>query len=247
MQYKIIGGALPAVTCNLLVARDVEHGVQMKTTEEAWADFEKHYMPRSSQLVNPSRSNRWLRRTIASAAIITALVMVPFSVHALGAERMWNAVTRWAKETFSFIGSNVVNPDEPDSQYRELSYELRDLLISCKHRGDIVPTWVPDGFEFEKVEQDITPVQEIYRARYVNGEKKIRIRVQTCFDEDIQNTEATEGWQDVYIVNDIKYYIVENLEQLQVLWIVDNYECSISGNLTVDEAKQMIDSIYEGD
>ena len=47
----------------------------------------------------------------------------------------------------------------------------------------------------------------------------------------------------VYTVNEIKYYIMTNIKQTKVVWLTDNYECSITGVFSFDEAKIMIDSI----
>ena len=58
--------------------------------------------------------------------------------------------------------------------------------------------------------------------------------------------EVGEDFLEVYTVSGVTYYIFENLEQLQVVWIVDSYECMISGDISVEEAKKMIDSIERG-
>jgi hypothetical protein len=38
---------------------------------------------------------------------------------------------------------------------------------------------------------------------------------------------------------------MSNLDQTNVVWITDNYECSITGVFSLEEAKIMIDSIYK--
>ena len=58
--------------------------------------------------------------------------------------------------------------------------------------------------------------------------------------------EQSEGLVEEYIVSGITYYIFENNKQVQAAWTVDSYECNISGNVTIDELKQMIDSIEKG-
>lgn len=235
----------------VLDERSKEQGVTgLRTNEEAWAIFEEHYMPQSAK--RSLKREAWrsahphLRRFIASAAVLVLLITLPISAKALKLDDLWDVVAMWAKETFSFVSGGSENIDAPDDQYRDQSCELQELLASCNHRADIVPTWVPVGFVFEKVEQDITPVQEVYRASYLNGNEVIRIRIQTYFAEGAQNTEVEDGWREVYTVSGVDYYIFENLEQVQVVWVVDSYECIISGDLSVDEAKEMINSIGKG-
>jgi hypothetical protein len=36
-----------------------------------------------------------------------------------------------------------------------------------------------------------------------------------------------------------------NLERTKAVWMADNYECSITGKFSIEEAEKMIDSIYE--
>ena len=43
------------------------------------------------------------------------------------------------------------------------------------------------------------------------------------------------------------HYIMANNERLTATWIAgEKTVCSISGNLTIEQIKHMIDSIYEG-
>ena len=44
----------------------------------------------------------------------------------------------------------------------------------------------------------------------------------------------------------IIYHIFPNNKQLRAVWIRDGFECYISGELTVDELEEMIDSIEKG-
>ena len=43
----------------------------------------------------------------------------------------------------------------------------------------------------------------------------------------------------------VDYYIMTNNRNTKVLWGIGNYECAISGDISVEEAKQMINSINE--
>ena len=43
-----------------------------------------------------------------------------------------------------------------------------------------------------------------------------------------------------------KHLEVDNVEQIRAVWIVNSYECIISGDLSIEELKMMIDSIGKG-
>ena len=47
-------------------------------------------------------------------------------------------------------------------------------------------------------------------------------------------------------INGVDYYILSNVNNRKVTWIVDNLQVVISGSLSDDEINSMIDSINEG-
>ena len=49
----------------------------------------------------------------------------------------------------------------------------------------------------------------------------------------------------LYQHNCLEHYIMTNLERTKAVWMADNYECSITGKFSIEEAEKMIDSIYE--
>ena len=50
----------------------------------------------------------------------------------------------------------------------------------------------------------------------------------------------------VYERDGIEHYIMTNNRQINAVWTNKNYECSIGGDISEDELRKMIDSIYEG-
>ena len=110
----------------------------------------------------------------------------------------------------------------------------------------IIPLWIPDGFELAKIEKDNTPIQETYTALYKNGEKKLRIQVRTHLSIASQSGEIENDPIEIYPHDGIDYYIFKNKDKLRVVWFVEPYECLISGDVSIDELKLMIDSIRKG-
>lgn len=43
---------------------------------------------------------------------------------------------------------------------------------------------------------------------------------------------------DEFIVGGVSHYIMSNLGDYTAVWTVENYECSISGNISVDTLKK---------
>ena len=222
-----------------------------KTALESWESFQKNYLDEecSEDMWEPKKNKTaapWLRRLIAAAAVIALVVFLPLSAQAFGWEDIWNIFARWAKETFSFVTEESADVTEPDTEYNGEIGSLRELLAESEHDVDIIPTWIPDGFVLEKLERDATPVQELYRAFYLNADKELRIRVQNYISTEFQKIETEDDFSEIYPVAGTDYYIFKNDQQIRAVWLTGTYECIISGDLSLDELKMMIDSIGKG-
>ncbi|MGN0166980.1 MAG: DUF4367 domain-containing protein [Acetatifactor sp.] len=225
-----------------------------KTAQESWESFQQHYLPAEEELPEytpetekPERSARpWLRRLIAAAAAIVLVLCIPLTAKAFGWEDIWNVVARWAKETFSFVSNESAELSGPDTTNNSEYKCLQDLLEENKIDSSIVPTWIPDGYVLDKIEEDLTPMQRVYRAHYTNSDADLTIRVQTYTSFKQQNIEIEEEIVEIYNSEGIDYYIFENAEQLRAVWISDSFECIISGNISLEDIKIMIDSVGKG-
>lgn len=222
-----------------------------KTAQQAWESFQKNYLEEeySEDIQEPKKNSMavsWLRRLIAAAAAIALMISIPVSAKALAWENVWNIFASWAKETFSFVTGEGTEATEPDATYREDVSSLQKLLLDSNRDARIVPLWIPEGFVLEDIKKDVTPMQEVYIAYYTNEDKELIIRVQNYIATEFQKIEIEDDFSDIYPVAGIDYYIFENDQQIQVAWIKDSYECNISGDLSIDEAKKMIDSIGKG-
>lgn len=221
-----------------------------KTAQEAWDSFQRHYLPRgeeesNSQETESEKYTPWLRRLIAAAAVVTLIFLIPLTASALGWEDIWPAVAKWAKETFSFVSRENAEVSAPNQASEEEFTSLQDALSKSNRDPSMVPSWIPDGYVLKYIKKDVTPLQETYVAYYVNGDRELRIRVQTYISTEFQKIEI-EKKPEIYTSSEIKYYIFENWDQVQVIWVENSFECTISGDLSIDEAKTMIDSIEKG-
>lgn len=239
--------ALLLYILEVLASRNNTENITENKAQKAWESFERNYMPEECQ--NPvARKKRvpWLRRLAATAAAVALLIVIPFSTKALTLEEIMEIFGRWAKETFSFVSSENTEVSEPVSDDGRNFSSLQEMLREDNRDASIIPTWIPSGFSLEKVEKDVTPIQETYSARYVKGDLFFRIRVQNYLDDDFQKIETSQEYSEIYSVGNQDYYIFHNNKQNQAVWVRGTYECIISGNLSIDEMKLMIDSIEKG-
>lgn len=217
-----------------------------KTAEEAWESFQEHYAPKSWSCRSAKPVRPWIRRLIAAAAALVLILCIPVTARALDWNELWNVVARWAKETFSFVSGDAEQVSEPEATDAIEYTSLQDLLKRNNRPYDMIPTWIPDGFSLKDIEKLVTPEQEIYKAVYSNKDREFTLRVQTFFSGKIQNSEIEENASEVYVHSDHSFYFSSNMGQLQVFWIDGSLEYIISGYLSYDEAKEMINSIMRG-
>lgn len=222
-----------------------------KTALESWESFQKNYLDEecSEDMWEPKKNRTatpWLRRMIAAAAVIALVVCLPLSAQAFGWEDIWNIFARWAKETFSFVTDESLVENEPSPQYDGEYSSLQDVLRANNRDVDIVPTWIPEGFVLERIEKDITPIQEVYVAFYLNNENELTIHIQSYLEGDPEKIEINEKLIEMYSFSDTPCYLFSNNKQIRAIWVKDSYECYIAGDLTIEEIKLMIDSIGKG-
>ena len=224
-----------------------------KTAQEAWSSFQQNYMesedacPAVTEEKKLAKTGKpWIRRMIAAILVVVLLVSVPLSAKALNWEDICNTVVQWAKETFSFIRGDWRNVDGPNAGDSREYDSLQQALELTGQDFNSIPTWIPDGYVLERIDIDKTPIQKSYVALYVKDGRLLNISVRFLIETDPQGQEANKDIIETYIADGNEYYIISNNERIGAMWTKDSYECFISGDLTVDEIKQMINSIPEG-
>lgn len=215
-----------------------------KTAQESWESFQRNYAVDNSK--EESNSKPWLRRVIAAAAMIVLLISIPVAARAFSWEDIWNAVAKWAKETFSFVSDADAELTEPDEDLDIGQRSLKDLLTTEIDIDAMLPTYIPEGYVFKEIITDETPVQKVYMAVYIKGNKSLVIAVQSYLDSDLELIEVNEVLLETYTVAGTEYFIFQNNRQLRAAWIRDSYQCYISGEIDINEIKWMIDSIEKG-
>ena len=231
----------------VLAARKRNNGHTGKTALEAYESFTQNYMPEVDNIETtrnvPAKTSitfpRWLRSLTATAAVLAILVAGSVTAQAFGLN-IWEVVVKWTQETFHFgeWGSST-NVDIPYTS-------LKEALEKGKVSASLSPTWIPDGYDLVDINVECKPLQIAYKAIYTNEDRELRITVQDYLDGIPVYVEQSEGLVEEYEASGITYYLFKNNERTQAVWIVDSYECRITGELTIEELKLMIDSIEKG-
>ena len=227
----------------VLTERKRNNGHSGKTALEAFESFKQNYMPETDTIIPMKakrRCPRWVRSLTATAAVLAILLAGSITAKAFGFN-IWKAVVHWSQETFHFGEWGNSNSDNtlPYSSLREV---LEDDNITIL----LAPNWFPNGYELVDISVDYSPLQTVYKAIYSNGGQELRITVQDYMGRNPLYVEQSDGLIEEYRVAGVTYYLFENNKRTQAVWIVDSFECRITGELTIEELKLMIDSIEKG-
>lgn len=230
----------------VLAKKRRQNGIAGKTALEAYQEFQQHYLPMVEEESKPRRKSNIIpfRRIAAVAACLVLVFSLSITANAFSFRDVWDAVVTWAQETFSF--SMGVEVSEP-SPTNIVSYtSLHEALIEGNISPDLIPTWIPSRFELHDVSVSDTPLQKVYLAFYFCGEETLKISVKSFMTTEPEQIEISDGLLEKYSSSGIDYYICKNNKLIEAIWINQNFECYFSGNISVDEAKLIIDSIKEG-
>lgn len=218
-----------------------------KTSQEAWNSFQQDYMESGDGCAadeKPAKNHKpVICRILAAAAVLALIISIPLTARALNLGDIYGVVIQWAKETFSFV---TWDTDAPSTKTTRQYASLQEALEQMEQQTVLIPTWIPEGYELEKIDLDETPFQRSYVAMYTKGEKMLTIGVYSYHETDPQRGEISDTAIETYVHDNQTYYLVSNNGRIKGIWTQGSCECFISGDLTIDEIKLMIDSIPKG-
>ncbi len=186
--------------------------------------------------VLPFRKRLW--RKFASAAAVFVIFMFggTLTAYAFGYDP-FAAVARWNDEHFWF--EKQIN-----------TTEITDILSDYSDVEDLVPKWLPTGYEFEEVKIIQYPDGCMIRSSFVkdaeNDEQHICINYRQGMANMEKHYEKNSDEAIIYDKGGIEHYIIQNSTNLEIIWLNDDLECSIVGRFSVAEAKKIINSLYGG-
>ena len=224
-----------------------------KTALEAYESFKENYMPEveHTAIVPENKKNanvislRWFRTLAATAAVLVIIMLGSVTAKAFGWD-IWEAVVAWTQETFHISIGDPRGKDNPGNDDILPHTSLKDALDSRNIEADLAPTWIPANYTLTDISIEETPFQRIYIALYQDGTRYLKITVRDYLLSNPEYVEQSEGLVETYEASGVTYYLFSNYEKAKAVWIKDSYECYISGNLSIEELKIMVDSIGKG-
>lgn len=182
-------------------------------------------------------------RIIKIAAVLSLLLSI---ATAAGKFSIFDWLKKENAETVSFSTheSGEMNLELGAVAGEQEYSSLQDALNAYEITAKICPTWIPEDYHIVSI--DLMVNDEILRfsGAYESNERgRISIQFTKLQGDSIRITSEIEPGGELYEKNGVKYSLFQNVDRNKCHWVNDGFMCVISGNVTLDELKQMLDSI----
>jgi len=182
---------------------------------------------------------RYLKRFSVVAAIFVIMLSVLFSTAAAFNLPFLQIFAQWTRETFKF----TTNPQPFEIDERLLS--LHEALEEHGITDLVAPTWLPDGFTLSELHANDLPGMMFFVAFYEYDDLTLIIQISKVSEYTTSLFEKDEGEPEIFRRNNIDHHFMTNDGRLVVVWATGDFENAIFGDISVNQAKEMISSIYE--
>ena len=247
---------------DLIVHREKTPEEIQAETEAAWSRFQRDYLrpEEEAQVPVPIKKVRWWKRLPrglgATAAALALVVVGLFTAQAAGWDIL-GGLPQWNDEIFTFGNLEPENPVDveetedidtvsPDQQQESeaitpevLEYDtLQEALDACGITEVKAPTWLPEGCQFQTVEQICNPDGTSYElyATYKYQESLLAINV-IPIGPDSAGIEKVEKTVDITEMHGQTVYIIKNINNFTIAWKTQSYEFYLFGPSQTDLEK----------
>lgn len=190
--------------------------------EEAKKSFEENYLPIAARgealfdegvsepeaKIQSGTHHRFFRTAIAIAAVVALMLAASVVASAMGFN-VWNHVADWTHEVFGY-GEKY----EADDVLGDFSALISQNDID----PNILPTYIPEGYEVVSVDKLSNPAYEKYLCELSNGTYSIVIEYVICEDNRANELEKESDSPDIQTYNGTDYYFVNNDGKNYVSW-----------------------------
>ena len=225
--------------------REEEDPQAFRSDEEALAEFRKHYMPKEKKAAKVIKFPSRALKAVAAVLAVVIIFAVGTSITAKAFHiDIWSKFANWTKEIFQFTDlPQGTKPENPEKEYNAELKSLQNTLAEHAIKEKLVPTWMPEGYISKDLRVVETPRVRNISAIYEKNDERLVIKICQTIGVPAEQVEKTDELLEVYVVDGVEYYIFSNTETLQAAWSIGEFECGISGKITLEEMKKMIDSI----
>ncbi len=223
-------------------------------------DFSPEFERRMKKLIHRAdHPIRWRWMWVGrAAAILAALLMLASVAAAAAGYNLWGLLAQWTTEQMTLAPGQIDYMDPDDIHIPEEPGEYASVQEALSAYGmdlPVVPRRLPEGFELEDLIVDDQIFERsgsiVFFAAYCRGEDRLIIQIDVYLEQENRehdsfgNFQKDEGDPIPYEVGGVTHLLTTNAGWPVALWANGPAECAISGSITMEELKAMLDSIYE--
>ena len=195
----------------------------------------------SSKVVQVPKHTKTTRKFRYAGAFVAAVLCFVVTANALGYNPV-QTLFKWVNDTIQLFGdpSGLMElpPDTP-GEYHSLDEALEANGLSSANRI----TWIPKDYALSSIHVNSHSQLLKVSAVFESERGELVIQVLSFNSEEWYGMVESDFEGAVYKHNSIDYYISSNYEFTIAGWLDRNYSYEISGQISEEEAKKMIDSI----
>lgn len=221
-------------------------------TEAALTDFHNKHGLLIKESREAHRRHLKTKRTASKIAAAIAIVCVTSSLvaEACGID-VFGTIARWTSEVFHF-GQNETPYAEVGNYPIEIGetkeYDtVQNAVDALEITDPLMPTWVPERYGLSSVivQRKMSGIS-IYLT-YESDGVTLKFQYRETSRADQQLIEKDGIMEHSYLAGHLLHYIVADKTETKILWANGNFECRASGDISEQEAREIIKSIYTGD
>lgn len=188
-----------------------------------------------------AKPTRWKPVWKAAIAAVLAIALLGIVPTAMGKGNIFQTISRWTKDLFCFGETEstefVFQTDHPGLQ------ELYDTVTELGVTENVVPTWLPEGYETQEIKKRTYPKGITVYGTFTNGEKEIQVSISIHNEEKEMDYQKDDRAVDIQEYDGVKTYFVTNNKVCCAMWQIENIECAVYAD-TKENIYMIIDSIY---
>lgn len=218
-------------------------------TEAALTDFHNKYGLLIKESRAAHRRHLKTKRTASKIAAAIAIVCVTSSLvaEACGID-VFGTIARWTSEVFHF-GQNETPYAEvgnyPIKIGETKEYDtVQDAVDALEITDLLMPTWIPDRYGMPDVSVHREASGVSIHVTYESEDDALKFQYREASRADQQLIENDATINHSVTIRGIKHYIVSDKQYVKLLWANGSFECRASGDISEQEAREIIKSIY---
>lgn len=252
--------------------REIERSTgRIPDVDKAWGEFQEYYdIPEGDDtslypcgtehggntnnttersLPHKPRLRRCLKQAIVAVIAVAAVLGGMVVAQASGID-VFGTIGRWTDDVFHFMPATYENSESTGAYTGENAPEyeaLREALASLGIDETLAPTWYPEGFTLTEPEIETSRISTsvTLEATGPDGSFVSVDIIQYSSTQLLPKTSFEKDSDDIEYYSNSKqnFYILSNLNTTTAVWSDGLLVQQITGSLSDDDMKKMIDSI----